>query len=173
MTRVLTWAAGTACAAALAASLAGERLAGLVATREGPEKSVAAPARQPFQEPRSVSVLGDGRGHFAVEASVDGQVVPMLVDTGASLVVLREEDARNLGIRPSRAEFTGRAQTANGTVETAPVRIRSLKVGGIEIRDVEAAIVPEGRLGMNLLGMSYLRRLKGFEIAGNRLLLRG
>ena len=55
----------------------------------------------------------------------------------------------------------------------APVRIRELRVGDIAVRDVEAVVVPEGRLGTSLLGMSFLRRLKGFDMAGGRLTLRG
>jgi aspartyl protease family protein len=55
----------------------------------------------------------------------------------------------------------------------APVRIRELRVGDIAVRDVEAVVVPEGRLGTSLLGMSFLRRLKGFDMAGGRLTLKG
>jgi aspartyl protease family protein len=63
--------------------------------------------------------------------------------------------------------------TANGVVQTAPVRIREIRVGDILVRDVEAVVLPPRALGVSLLGMSFLRRLEGFEIAKGRLVLRG
>ena len=97
----------------------------------------------------------------------------MMVDTGASLVALSAEDAAKVGIRPNPGAYSRPISTANGNVMVAPVRIRELRVGDIAVRDVEAVVVPEGRLGTSLLGMSFLRRLKGFDMAGGRLTLKG
>jgi aspartyl protease family protein len=55
----------------------------------------------------------------------------------------------------------------------APVRIREMRVGDIVVRDVEAVVAPPGRLRTSLLGMSFLRSLRGFDISGGRLTLRG
>ncbi len=97
----------------------------------------------------------------------------MLVDTGASLVALSHEDAALLGIRVSQKDFTRRSSTANGVVETAPVRIKEIRIGDIVMRDVDAAVLPPRALNTSLLGMSFLKRLDGFEISKGRLLLRG
>ena len=181
MTRPIVWALGTFASVGLAVMGAGERLASLGLSRGPPRREpgfVARPAAtlpaarhapQAFQGRRPEAP----RGHFAVEGRVEGTPVPLMVDTGASLVVLREEDAERIGIHLRRSDFTGRSRTANGTGTYAPVTLRRLSVGGIEIRDVEAAIVPRGRLGVNLLGMSFLRRLRSFDISGNRLTLQG
>ena len=97
----------------------------------------------------------------------------MLVDTGATLCAITEEDAAKLGLRIAPREFTSVVDTANGTVKVAPVRIGSIQIAGITVRDVEAVVVPKGRLSTNLLGMSFLRRLREFKIANGTLTLRG
>jgi aspartyl protease family protein len=78
-----------------------------------------------------------------------------------------------LGIRVSERDFTRRSSTANGVVATAPVRIREIRIGDITLRDVEGAVLPPRALSTSLLGMSFLKRLEGFEISKGRLLLRG
>lgn len=173
MTRPIVWATGTLVAITLSASFAGQRISSLM----GPSASgvpSAAQARTDQPLPDRILVLhGDANGHYLVHPQVDGLVVKMMVDTGASLVALRSEDAAAIGIRPQPREFTRPISTANGTVMVAPVRIREMRVGDIAVADVEAVVVPSGRLGTNLLGMSFLRRLKAFEMASGRLTLRG
>ncbi len=109
---------------------------------------------------RTVTLNSDSRGHFQVNARVDGRAVSLVVDTGASKIVLRETSAAKLGIFPRASEYTGRAQTANGVAKFAPVRLASVELNGIMLRDVEAAVMPDDALGENLLGMSFLSRLK-------------
>ena len=118
-------------------------------------------------------VAADLQGHFVVHPALDGRRIRMLVDTGASLVVLTHEDARLAGISVSPRDFTRRMSTANGIVEAAPVRIREMRVGEIAVPNVEAVVLPAGRLRTSLLGMTFLRRLGGFEISQGRLTLRG
>lgn len=177
MTRPIVWAAGTFVGLALAASFAGERLARLSGGGPAPSASRAtsAPPAQTgsLTVDRTVTVLSDRSGHFTLEGSVDGQWITMMVDTGASIVALTAEDAARAGIRPAAHEFNRSIATANGTVSVAPVRIRELRVGAISLRDVDAVVIPAGRLGVSLLGMSFLRRLQGFDIANGRLTLRG
>jgi aspartyl protease family protein len=171
MTRPIVWATGTLLAVAASASLAGGRIAALVK----PAPSQSRPA-DPNALPTSERVLvlqADGRGHFLLHPQIDGLTVRMLVDTGASIVALTAEDAAKAGIRPGPAAYDRLISTANGTVMVAPTRIRELRVGDISVRDVEAVVLPPGRLGTSLLGMSFLRRLKGFDMAGGRLTLRG
>lgn len=108
-------------------------------------------------------------GHFYANALVNGRPVEFIVDTGASTIVFSREDAARIGLDPDRLNYFGRADTANGTVATAPVRLDSLQLGDFRDFDVEAA-VNGGELDGSLLGMSYLSRYR-IEIDGNRLTL--
>jgi aspartyl protease family protein len=120
---------------------------------------------------RTVTVRGDRLGHFQVEGSVDGRRLDFMVDTGASLVALRERDANKLGIFPSSRDYTGRTSTANGVIAVAPVRLPSLEINGIRIYDVGAVVIPDKALNVNLLGMSFLSRVRRFEVANGRLVM--
>lgn len=102
-------------------------------------------------------------GHFLVEASVDGTPVRFLVDTGASLVALTPEDARAAGLDPATLSYSAVMSTANGTARAAPVRLRSLRLGQLEVEDVRA-VVMERPMAVSLLGMSFLDRLQGYSI---------
>ncbi len=106
-------------------------------------------------------VLTKGRnGHFEVDARVDGRRIAFLVDTGASHIALRESEANRLGIYPRPSDFTVRVSTANGMTRAAPVMLRTVEVGDILARDVQAIVHPDKGLGVNLLGMSFLSRVR-------------
>jgi aspartyl protease family protein len=109
---------------------------------------------------RTVTLRRDGRNHFQVDARVDGRQMDFLVDTGASMIALRESDAARLGIRPSARDYNVRTQTANGVGKAARVRLKRVEVSGITVRDVDAFVIPDEQLGVNLLGMSFLSRVK-------------
>ncbi len=109
-------------------------------------------------------------GHYYLTADVNGAFIDFVVDTGATDIVLSEADARRAGFTPSELDYIGRAQTANGEVRIAPVRIDRFAVGGIEDVGVRA-VVNEGDLDGSLLGMSYLQRFNSVEISGGRLVL--
>lgn len=110
-------------------------------------------------------------GHFRVEATIKGEAITFLVDTGASNVILSRRDAKRIGIEPEKDEYFERYYTANGVVMGAPVLLEEVKIGKIRVRDVRASVT-QGDLGVSLLGMSYLDELSGFEIKGDRLILR-
>jgi aspartyl protease family protein len=93
-----------------------------------------------------------------------------MVDTGASDVVLSPADARRLGFDLAELKFTRIYQTANGTVRGAPVRLRRITIGPIEIEDVRAS-VNGAPMGTSLLGMSFLGRLMGYEVTTDTLTL--
>jgi aspartyl protease family protein len=112
---------------------------------------------------RTVTVRADRLGHFQVEGSVDGRRLDFMVDTGASMVALRERDANKLGIFPAARDYTARTSTANGVIKVAPVRLPSLEVNGIRL--------PDQALNVNLLGMSFLSRVRRFEMANGRLVM--
>jgi aspartyl protease family protein len=109
---------------------------------------------------RTVTLQSDSRGHFQVDARVDGRSVDFLVDTGASVIALRESAAARLGIYPAPRDYTAKASTANGVVKAAPVTLNRVEVNGITVRDVQAFVMPDDGLGTNLLGMSFLSRVK-------------
>jgi aspartyl protease family protein len=110
-------------------------------------------------------------GHFHIEAMVDGTRVRFLVDTGASEVVLSPGDARRLGFDLGRLSFTRMAETANGSVRSAPVTLHEMMVGGLRVNEVSAS-VNEAEMSESLLGMTFLNRLGGFEVSGDTLTLR-
>lgn len=120
-----------------------------------------------------VRLPADPRGHYVAETVVEGSALRMLVDTGASIVALRESDARAAGVREDAGGREYALSTANGIVRARGATIREMRVGPIILRDVEAVILPDAQLGSNLLGMSFLKRLRGFEITGQELTLRG
>ena len=110
-------------------------------------------------------------GQFVVNAVVDGVTIDFLVDTGASTVVLAPADARRLGFEPDDLDFTERFQTANGVIEGAPVTLREVRMGELELDDVDATVV-RSRMSKSLLGMTFLSRLDSYEVVENRLILR-
>lgn len=122
---------------------------------------------------RKVRLKGDRRGHFNVKVRVGGRSVPFVVDTGATAVAINMRTAKRLGLRVRKKDFTGRSSTANGIVAFAPATIPEIRIGGIKVRDVRAAVLPDRSLSTNLLGMTFLNRLKRFSVEGNQLVMEG
>jgi aspartyl protease family protein len=119
----------------------------------------AAPSAPASSNHRSVVLNRDNRGHFQVDARVDGRRMEF-VDTGASHIALRESAAARLGIHPKPRDYTIKTSTANGIISAAPIRLNMVEVGGIVVRDVTGFVLPDQALGENLLGMSFLSRVK-------------
>jgi aspartyl protease family protein len=120
---------------------------------------------------RSLSIGRDARGHFETEGRIDGQRIGFMVDTGASVIALNESSAARFGLRPSRGDYKATVTTANGTVKAAPTRLAMVDIGGIVVRDVDAMVLPDEALSENLLGLSFLSKLKRFEYANGKLVL--
>jgi aspartyl protease family protein len=120
---------------------------------------------------REVRLKADPRGHFVFKAAINDRPATFMADTGATLVVLTYEDAARLGLSPHSLDFTGLVETANGTARVAPVTLDRVRVDDITVRDVPAVIAERGALGTNLLGMSFLSRLKSFQMQGSDLIL--
>jgi len=129
-----------------------------------------APARQ-VANSRSVVVQPDARGHFQVEARVDGRRIGFMVDTGASVIALTARAAAELGIHPAQREFIAEVRTANGTVRAAPAQLGMVEIGNLIVRDVAALVLPDEALSENLLGLSFLSRLRRFEYSNGKLVL--
>jgi aspartyl protease family protein len=120
---------------------------------------------------RSVVIAPDRQGHFRVEARVDGRRLDFMIDTGASVIALTARDAARIGVRPRRDDFKATVKTANGSVKAAPTQLSSVEVDGITVRGVPALVLPEEALSENLLGLSFLSRLRRFEYARGKLVL--
>ncbi len=121
---------------------------------------------------RAVRIRRRADGHFVVRAEVNGANVNLLVDTGASTVVLRPGDAERAGVESRSLSYTVPVRTANGMTYAAPVRLQAIAIGGIEVRDIEALVAKPGTLNESLLGMSFLRRLRSYEFSGEFLTLK-
>ncbi len=134
-------------------------------------RGAATPVAAPAATSRSVIVPRDGRGHFQVDARIEGRKLSFMVDTGASVIALTASDAARLGIHPAQREFVTQVKTANGTVRAAPVRLDEVEVGDLVVRDVAALVMPDEALSDNLLGLSFLSRLRRFEYSAGRLVL--
>jgi len=120
---------------------------------------------------RSLNVPRDTRGHFATEGRIDGQRIGFMIDTGASVVALNESSAARFGLRPTPSQYKSKVATANGTVKAARTQIAVMEVGGLIVRDVDAMVLPDEALSENLLGLSFLSKLKRFEYANGQMVL--
>lgn len=150
--------------------LAGYSLREDFATIGGRMAGNLVPARAQGETGGAQTIRRNADGHFYIVADVDHRPVLFLVDTGASMVALSRADAERAGIDTAALRFTQPVQTASGRSSAAPVRLRSLRLGGLELRDVDAMVMIDG--SQSLLGMSALNRLSGVEIRGDELVLR-
>jgi len=120
----------------------------------------------------TVEIARGTGGSFAVTTQVNGARIAMVLDTGASAVVLTQEAARTAGLPLEVLNYSVHVDTANGRAWAAPVTLDKVSIGGITERSVPA-LITQGGLRTNLLGMSFLNRLQSWEVRGDRLLLRG
>ena len=120
---------------------------------------------------RSLDIPRDARGHFQTDGRIEGQRISFMIDTGASLVALNEKSAARFGLRPSRSDYNAIVSTANGTIKAARTRLAMIELGGLVVRDVDAMVLPDAALSENLLGMSFLSKLKRFELANGKMVL--
>jgi aspartyl protease family protein len=151
-----------------AAQLAPTRSAATAVASEHPE---AATAHSTITTSRSVVIEPSRGGHFRVEGRVDGHRVDFMVDTGASVIALKPEDAAKLGIHPGGADYVAAVKTANGIIRVAPVELDTVEIDDLEVHNVAAVVLPAGVAAENLLGLSFLRRLRRFEYADGKLVL--
>ena len=122
---------------------------------------------------RTVAVARTDGGDFAIDAQINGAPVAMVLDTGASSVVLTRDDAKAAGLPIEVLNYTVNIDTANGRTRAAPVTLDRIAVGTLVERSVDALVAQPGQLKTSLLGMSFLNRLQSWEVRGDHLLLRG
>jgi aspartyl protease family protein len=148
-----------------------------IADRMTPASASAAPRQVAAVEMaapvtgRTLNIPHDARGHFATDGRINGQRIGFMVDTGASVIALNETSAAQFGFRPSPGDYTAKVTTANGTIKAARTRIAMVDVGGLVVRDVDAMVLPDEALSENLLGLSFLSKLKRFEYANGMMVL--
>jgi len=111
-------------------------------------------------------------GHFITSADINGTSILVLVDTGATVVALSYEDARDAGLRPGNLDFNVPVSTANGIARAARVKIDRISIDGLRVEDVDGLVLPEGALRGTLLGMSFLGRLDSFRVEDGILYLK-
>jgi aspartyl protease family protein len=138
---------------------------------QAPAALAATPAPEVSAGGRTVIIPRDQRGHFQVNARIDGKRLGFMVDTGASVVALTATDAGKLGLHPLQREFTAEVKTANGTVRAARTQLDRVEIDGVSVRDVAALIIPDEALSENLLGLSFLSKLRRFEYSNGKLVL--
>ncbi|HEV2512735.1 retropepsin-like aspartic protease family protein [Bosea sp. (in: a-proteobacteria)] len=170
--RPIVWFSGVAGIAGLAALNAAGSLDRMASPEPAPARAASSMPASAKAE-RVLTVNADYRGHYVVHPAIDNYRVKMMVDTGASLIVLTDGDARALGIRPDRSAYSVGLGTANGVVRGAKTMLREVRLGDILVRDVEAIVLPAGALSVSLLGTSFLRRLRGYQVEAGRMVLRG
>jgi aspartyl protease family protein len=128
------------------------------------------PANPEPSYPRTASIPRGANGHFEADATVDGRRMGFMVDTGASVIALRQQDASRLGVHPAQRDYTTKVTTANGIIFAAPIELSRVDVGGVVVRNVAALVLPDEALAQNLLGMSFLSRIH-WQYQGGRLIL--
>ncbi|MBI4720291.1 MAG: TIGR02281 family clan AA aspartic protease [Chitinivibrionia bacterium] len=139
---------------------AGPQLRGTIAAR--PNEPVTA---------RKVILNANNYGHFHTLAEINGRHVDFMTDTGATYVALSYETAQQLGLAPQKLRFDGRSTTANGVARVASTIINAIRIGDISVSNVQAVIAEPGRMTQNLLGMSFIKQLSGFEVNGGTTLI--
>ncbi len=111
-------------------------------------------------------------GHFAANVGINGRAINAMIDTGATSTVLTHEDAVKAGFDSSAFLFNIPVSTANGVTNAARVVADEISVDGIVRRNVPLLVAESGQLGQSLLGMNFIGTLSGFELRGDRLVLR-
>lgn len=131
------------------------------------------PGRVASRGVRTVEIVRGRTGEFQVSAQVNGARSNMVLDTGASAVVLTQEAAKAAGLPLEVLSYNVNVDTANGRTRAAAVTLDRLAVGNIVERSVPALIAQPGQLRTSLLGMSFLNRLESWEVRGDKLVMRG
>jgi aspartyl protease family protein len=131
------------------------------------------PGRAAQRSLRMVEIVRGRAGDFQVAAQVNGVRVAMVLDTGASAVVLTQEAAKAVGLPLEVLSYSVTVETANGRTRAAPVTLDRVAVGDIVERSVSALVAQPGQLRVSLLGMSFLSRLESWEVRGEKLVMRG
>jgi aspartyl protease family protein len=122
---------------------------------------------------RAVQIARAHNGEFALKAKINGVDAAMVIDTGATSVVLTYETAKAAGLPLELLLYDVDVETASGHTKAARLTLNRLSIGKLVERSVPALVVPHGQMKTNLLGMSFLDRLESWEVHADRLMLHG
>ena len=128
---------------------------------------------EPAPPLRTVDVQRGRNGGFALSAKVNGVTTPMVLDTGATSVMLTYDAAKAAGLPLEVLKYTVDVQTASGALRAAPVTLDRIAVGKLVETSVPALVAPPGQLKANLLGATFLDRLESWEVRTDKLMMRG
>jgi aspartyl protease family protein len=135
--------------------------------------SVSALLRNHTDSARVVQIPRGQAGEFTLQAKINGVAAPMVVDTGATSVVLTYETAKAAGLPLELLDYDVDLETAGGHTKAARLTLDRLSIGKLVERSVPALVVPHGQMKSNLLGMSFLDRMESWEVRADRLVLHG
>lgn len=121
---------------------------------------------------RTVMLEKLANGHFGTRAIINGATIDVMVDTGATSTVLTTADARRAGFDTSKLSFTIPVSTANGMARAAQVTADEISIGSISRRRVPMLVAEGDGLDQTLLGMNFIGSLSGFDVRGDRMILR-
>ena len=110
-------------------------------------------------------------GHFHLTLTINDRPINFLVDTGASDIVLTRKDAARVGFDPNRLDYWGMANTANGTVRLATIRLETVRLGEFIDKNIRAS-VNKAPMEKSLLGMRYLSKFRAIEISNDQMILK-
>jgi aspartyl protease family protein len=133
--------------------------------RHAPASRIAA------QGSSHVTLDRDADSHFYVTADINGRSIRMMVDSGASIIALTRADAEALGYQVDSLPAAGSANTAGGVVPIRPVTLDRVRVDGLEVAGVQAAVI-DADMPTSLMGQSFLSRLNSVTVEGDRMTLR-
>jgi aspartyl protease family protein len=122
---------------------------------------------------RAVQIARTQSGEFALKAKINGVEAAMVIDTGATSVVLTYETAKAAGLPLELLLYDVDVETASGHTRAARLTLDRLAIGKLVERSVPALVVPHGQMKTNLLGMSFLDRLESWEVHADKLMLHG
>lgn len=128
-------------------------------------------ASKPRSSGGEVRLSRSGDSHFYADTNIDGTNIRMMVDSGASIIALTRRDAEAIGIDVDRLPISGTARTAGGDIPMRTVMLDSVEVDGLEVRQVQAAVI-DADMGVSLLGQSYLSKLDAVNVEGDTMTLR-
>lgn len=168
-------AAGTSASLPTLYEKNGDTFRALLAASSGSETAVEKPVQVNVAAAstgaRRVVIDQDLRGHFTATFKLNGRSVEAMVDTGATVVAINLSTARKAGVKVAAADFTQEVNTANGVAKAAVARIDRLQIGRISVEDVAAVVLEDKALEGTLIGMSFLSRLKKYQVENGALLL--
>lgn len=146
-----------------------------VAAEAKPVTVAAAPKRRDQAETgitgRKMMIRSDNRGHYVSRFRLNGREVKAMIDTGATMVAINHDTARRIGLSLTEADFKHTVSTANGETRAAAAIIDSIEVGRIRVTNVQVAVLRDGALTSTLIGMSFLNKLRSFQISNGKLTL--